>query len=377
VISLAPRPSPLAPAVTVSATPFAIPYRRPLALAPGSVTEHCAVLIEIVDRDGCRGAGEIAPGPGTTRARAGAIALDVTAQRDRIAAAAHGVFDALDANRRTQLCGLDPGVEAALLDLWARRRGEPLGLALRGGSADATQVIVNAMIDRAETRVVRDVIDAAVADGYRCLKLKMAPTDTEACCAALSYARGCYGDAIALRVDCNGAWTVPEARDALRSLACFDLEYVEQPAATLEDLRALRETTGVRIAADESVANISQIERAIALRAVDVMILKPARLGVLDALRGARMAIDAGIDCVVTSNLESSLGLASALHVAAAVDAMSARPARAHGLGTAQWLEADIAAPRLLARHGVLDTNGQPGCGVAPVADLVERWRIH
>jgi L-Ala-D/L-Glu epimerase len=367
------RPTPHAPVAAVAATAVAIPYERPLALATGIAREHCAVLVELADGDGHSGWGEIAPGPGTTRDAATAIALRLAACGERLAKLAnrhddHGAYEIPEELRA--------GVEAALLDLRARRDGASLYRMLGGDGAAPSAVAVNAMIDRGDADRTRRAIDGAVAAGFGCLKLKLAPHRLDDCEVALRYARDAHGDAIALRVDCNGQWSLDEARRALRRLEPFGLEYVEQPVAGLDELRALRGATSVRIAADESASDLTQIERAIDIGAVDVLVLKPALLGARDSLRAAAAARAAGIDCVVASNLETSLGVAAATHVAAIVDAERPDRRRAHGLGTVGLLAGDVATPRMLPQRGKLAVPTAPGCGVIPAAEQLDRFRI-
>lgn len=364
----APFPSRLASprdVVAIAATPIAIPFTRPLELATGAAREHCAVVVELCDREGGRGWGEIAPGPATTRAEAVAIARTI---------AACGADVPEPPNLAAFESFLRTGFEAAALDLGARRDRQPLHRTL--GSDAARPVSVNAMIDRGDPDTVWRAATAAIADGFRCLKIKAAPESLADLEVVLRRIRESHGDAVALRVDCNGQWSLAEARSALRRLAPFDLEYVEQPVATLAALGALRGVTSVRIAADESAVDATQIDRAIATRAVDVLVLKPARLGPVACLRAAAAARAAGIDCVVSSNLETSLGLATALHVAACIDARWADRPVAHGLGTIPLLGDDLTEPSLLPRAGILEVPAATGSGVTPLAARIERWRI-
>ncbi len=157
--------------VGVVATAVAIPYRVPLCLANGTVAEHCSVVVEIGDGEQ-RGYGEIAPGPGTTRAEASAIAARISLLGDEIARA----VAALDPSRPLSdeiPHDLRAGIEAAALDRVARVRGENLSSTLTGRSCGAVSLRVNAMIDRSDADVARAAVDRAVADGYRCLKLKV------------------------------------------------------------------------------------------------------------------------------------------------------------------------------------------------------------
>ena len=96
----------------------------------------------------------------------------------------------------------------------------------------------------------------------------------------------------AIRVDANGAWTPDQAVAALEELAPLDLELVEQPCATLEELAEVRARVEVTVAADESIAGPDDVHRAAALAACDAVNIKLAAAGgygpARDALRAAR-----------------------------------------------------------------------------------------
>ncbi len=350
---------------TAAAIPIAIPYRRPLALATGIAREHCAVVIAVGDAGGRRGWGEIAPGPGTSRVEVAALAADLDG---------HGETVVELANRADVPAAVRAGIQAALLDLEARRRGLPLHTHLHSDAVPA-RVSVNAMIDRLPAGDARHAIDEAIAAGFRCLKIKLDACRTAECEELLRDVRRRHGDAIRLRLDCNGQWTLAEARQVLERLEPLAIEYVEQPVADLEDLRALRGLTAVRIAADEAAASFEQIERIVDRGAADILILKPSRVGPLDSLRAAAVARAAGITCVVTSNLESSLGIAPALHIAAIIDAQSDRPVE-HGLGTVSSLEGDLAVAGLPPRDGYVEVPTGVGCGITPAPDSLARFSV-
>ena len=104
-----------------------------------------------------------------------------------------------------------------------------------------------------------------------------------------------------LRVDANGAWSVDQAQKAIKALDRYELEYAEQPVATLEEMALLRRSVDVPLAADESVRTADDPLRIAGLEAADVVVLKVQPLG------GVRRALDvaeaAGLPCVVSSAL--------------------------------------------------------------------------
>lgn len=142
-----------------------------------------------------------------------------------------------------------------------------------------------------------------------------------------------------VRVDANGGWSVEQARRALDALAPLGLEYAEQPCATVEELVALRETgCPVLVAADESVRKADDPLRVARLGAADVIVLKAAPLGgVAPALRIAR---GCGLPVVVSSALDTSVGIAAGLALAAALPELP----YACGLATTGLMTADVAS---------------------------------
>ena len=119
-----------------------------------------------------------------------------------------------------------------------------------------TEIRVNATVPAVGAASVAEIL--ARFDGCRTAKVKVAePGQTLADdIARVRAVRAVMGPEGRVRIDANGAWNVDEAEHAVHALAEFDLEYVEQPCATVEELGELRRRIkymGVPIAADESV----------------------------------------------------------------------------------------------------------------------------
>jgi O-succinylbenzoate synthase len=162
--------------------------------------------------------------------------------------------------------------------------------------------------------------------------------------------RDALGPSGMLRVDANGAWSVDDAVTAIRRLdrAAGGLEYVEQPCATVEELAAVRRRVDVPIAADESIRRAGDPYRVRELEAADVAVLKVQPLGGVRAC--LRIAEEIGMPVVVSSALETSLGLAAGVALAAALPSLP----HASGLATRALLTADVAAPELVPVAGAL-----------------------
>jgi O-succinylbenzoate synthase len=177
--------------------------------------------------------------------------------------------------------------------------------------------------------------------------------------------RRCMGLSGRVRVDANGAWSVDDAVRALQALRRFDLEYVEQPCATLDELGALRRSLAsqgvdVLVAADESIRKADDPLRVAAQGSADVVVVKVAPLS------GVRAALDVagacGLPVVVSSALDTSVGIAAGVALAAALPELPF----ACGLGTVGLFEQDVAVSPLRPVDGALDVAG--AAGTAPDA---------
>lgn len=171
-----------------------------------------------------------------------------------------------------------------------------------------------------------------------------------------------------IRVDANGGWTVDEARDALRRLGAYGLDYAEQPCASVEELAELRrrlvvDGTDVRVAADESIRKAEDPLRVRDLEAADVIVVKVSPLG---GVRAALLIVEAsGLPAVVSSALDTSVGIAGGVALAAALPELP----YACGLGTVALLEGDVTTDPLLPEAGRL-----PVRRVTPDPGLLERY---
>jgi O-succinylbenzoate synthase len=165
--------------------------------------------------------------------------------------------------------------------------------------------------------------------------------------------RAALGRGGRIRVDANGGWAVEQALTAIAELARFDLEYVEQPCATVEELAELRRRLAragvdVLIAADESIRRVEDPYRVAELGAADIAVLKVQPLGGVAAC--LEIAERIGLPVVVSSALETSVGIRAGLALAAALPELP----YACGLNTVALLGDDVVAAPLLAVDGAL-----------------------
>lgn len=184
--------------------------------------------------------------------------------------------------------------------------------------------------------------------------------------ARLEAVRAALGPTGRVRIDANGAWDVETAVARLRLLdrAAGGLEYVEQPCARVEELAAVRRAVDVPVAADESIRRAEDPMAVVRAEAADVVVLKVQPLGGVRA--ALRVAEETGLPVVVSSALESSVGIAAGVALAAALPELP----YACGLATVQLFERDVTDDPLLPVQGFL-----PVRRVAPSTDALAATR--
>jgi O-succinylbenzoate synthase len=212
------------------------------------------------------------------------------------------------------------------------------------------------------------------ASGCRTAKVKVAdPGQTAADdLARVEAVRDALGPSGAVRVDANAAWGVDTAAARIRELDRVGLEYVEQPCATLDELAALRRRVDVRVAVDEGVRRSADPLGVDLREAADVVVLKAQPLGGVRA--ALRVAEAHGLPCVVSSALESSVGIAAGVALAAALPELPF----ACGLATVALFTGDVTSTPLLPVDGALPvTRPEPDRLAELAADVCTdaRWR--
>ena len=323
-------------------------FRAPLQASYGKLAERTIFELEIEGPDGVPGRGEAAPlqpydGVSADRAR---TALE--AYRPILAAG-----DALQGGELLDACraadGLPQALAAVDMALWdraARRAGRPVAQLLTEPVLES--VLVNATIGAGDRADAAASAAAAREAGFRCVKLKVGIGDDAGRVAAV---RAALGAGAELRLDANGAWRVDEAVATIEALAPAGLELVEEPVHGLASLRAVRERVAVRIAMDETADEAG----ALASGAADAVCLKLTRCGGISGLLACASLVRAsGAEPYVASTFDGPLGIAAALHTAAAL-----RIGAACGLATLD-LFADLEHP-LAVRAGAITVPRGPG----------------
>ncbi|MEE9414170.1 MAG: o-succinylbenzoate synthase [Acidimicrobiales bacterium] len=320
---------------------FSLQLAEPLTTAKGVATHRTGILLCLADEEGRRGWGEASPLPGWP----GPDLAEVT----------KALGEWTRGGPKPVRGAAAAAIDGAQLDLASRRRGVSLAEHLSRDFRDS--VSVNALLDQIDPEQLAEAAQTAVSRGFSTLKIKVgtSPHDLD----RVAQVRTVAPDA-QIRLDANQAWAFDDAVEFCRKAERFEIEFIEEPVAGGgEVLAELGTKIGIRLAADESLEGIEFDDLAV-LR-VDVLIIKPSTIGRHERL----VELAAKRPVVVTSFIDSAIGVATALQVAAALPG----PQLAAGLATSKRFMSDVASlPEV--RGGRLALPEGPGIGADPTAFL-------
>ncbi len=336
---------------------FSIPLARPLQTARGPILARRGWVIRLTADDGTVGLGEAAPHPHAPRdevRRESALLHEAIAP---LRGAALTRVDEILVALGEAPAWISSAVDTALLDLVSRRRG--LSAAEHLGGSRRRRVPVNALLESADSADLVAEARRLAAAGFTHAKRKASPAveATRAEVEALAAV-----PQLSLRIDANGVWSESEARRACRACALPNVEWVEQPIAPgdVGALARVRQDSSVRIAADEQVTDVDVARALLEAQACDALVLKLVQVGGPSvARRVAEMAGRSGVPVAVTSGIDTGIGIAAALAVAATVPGTLA----ACGLATGPLLAGDLVWPSIPVAPSMAVPAG-PGLGV-------------
>jgi L-Ala-D/L-Glu epimerase len=333
--------------------------REPLHTSYGEVTERELAIVSLEGSDGVSGFGEAAPLPAYGGPNIEQVWEALEKYEPVVEQAGEdpgGGVRLIEACReREDLPEAIAALDMALWDRAGRRSGKPVAALL--SEEHAGSVPVNATLSALDRAGAAAQAAQAAREGFGCLKVKVGTGDDAGRVAAV---RAAAGPEMRLRLDANGAWDVEQAVRSIEALEPAGLELMEEPAHGLEAVRAIRERVAVRVSIDETAG----VPGALGAGIADAVCLKVSRCGGIGPLLVAAALVRAtGAEIYLASTLDGPLGVAAALHAAAAL--ASRGPLPHCGLATLGMFEGldDPLAPR----EGAIALPSAPGLGVEPL----------
>jgi len=346
---------------------YELPFHKPVSAGDGVHESRSGFLLGLVDDGGRTGWGEAAPLPGWSvdsfsgveaglRGMVGSIV-----ERQRTADGLRPTAAAWVGRLPSAAAALD----AALLDLVAQQMDQSLAAHLSSTGDAKESVSVNALVVGTSPDEVAAAGTTAADEGFRAFKLKVGAGSMDMDLARVAALREVVGDEGAMRLDAERRWDLSEAVERLARMEIYDIEYVEDPVDSLDAMVQLSMSCPVPLAADALLARSTDPLGVVTTAVADFFVLKPAALGgltITSALAMAALGRSKGV--VVTSFLDSAVGLAGAVALAAALP--GEHPAS--GLATSYLFSENVAPPPPIT-EGAIRVPAGPGLGVAPSKD--------
>jgi o-succinylbenzoate synthase len=361
---------------------YSIPLHTPLMTSQGTITKRHGLIVRAETDDGHAGYGEIAPLEGFSResldeSRRAVFSLQRRLEGQPIPHEL-SVLQAFYPGRggdRTSLPSVPFGIETMLADLGAQTIGVSLSRWYNPRASDG--VPVNAILS-GNMAEIKEQLTRKLSRGYRAYKLKVGVETNARELEKIAYLRGTLGENISIRLDANRAFGFEQAVRFLASVAQFKIEYIEEPlhANLFNRLGDLHAESHVPIALDESLSDHSVGKSTWSLRdralqladrsAMDVAIIKPTLAGGLcDVIELARDLSQTDVKMVISSAIETGVGLTAALHLAAALG----DTVLDCGLDTLGLLADSLISETLSVENGCICMPSKCGLGIT-VCDL-------
>ena len=302
-------------------------YKKPISTSHGIITDRSVILLGLKDKKGTWGYGESSPLKG--------FSIENTDDVENI------LTEWGKTKNERLLTGFPTAkaaVDCAFLDLKAKNNGLPLHKYMNSESLKEFP-ISQLILGETPKELVSNARRATEA-GYKTLKIKVGTSSEEIDYERLKAVRETVGQEIAIRIDANRGWNTNQAIDILGRLIPFAIEFVEEPTRGLDNLATVQKNVVQKIAIDESLQDVDNIEKIKSAQIAKILIIKPSAIG---GIKFASQLIDRAksleLEVVVTSLLDGAIGVAAAAHLTSAYNLLEPAP----GLGTSALLADDLA----------------------------------
>lgn len=350
---------------------FALPFRTPFISSNTEATIKYGLILCLTTEDGSVGIGESSPiGAGTISN------IDTLSQELSNIASILLHTNSVELESKLKSLNLSPvllfGLETALLDLEGKINGFPIS-GLIGG--ESTPFDVNALIASDDLKEILSESTIAITQGFQTLKIKIGNGTLESDEEMLSALREIVGPNIKIRLDPNQAWGVEQAIESIRRLERFGIEYIEQPVSARipNHLEIVRNSVGIPIAADEALGSLADAKRIFSQGEADILIIKAARLGgISKSLEIIDFARESSKDVVITSSLESDIGIAASVHLASSLP----NKTLAQGLSTSLLFNENLGTDMLIPISGQMYPPHGNGLGIDVDLSRLEKYGL-
>ncbi len=352
---------------------FGIPFKNPYSTAQISATIRYGLLIFLRSSDGTTGVGEASPiGPGS-------VAEITSAGKYLEKFSVNLLNQELSSSSDVDLVNnseIPPtirfGVETALVDLLGKLLGHNVS---KDMISDTPALPTNALIASGSPKQAALEAKLAFEAGFETIKLKVGQGTIKQDEALVAGVRNAVPSNVKIRIDASQAWNIGESIRRLNKLSSYAIEYVEDPLTSdcLEDMHRLKQSVSVPIAVDEPLANRSHESILKIAKNADIIVIKAGRLGgIKPSLKIMQLVSSLGKGVVVTSSLESGVGVTASAHLCANLSEHNF----AHGLGTTPLLASDLLSAAASPWQGNFIMPTGPGLGISIDEGLLDKFSL-
>ena len=330
--------------------PYSLKFRKPFETANKTFTERKGFIITIKDSEKIKGVGDAAPLPEFGSESFEDDKKFLKEFKMNLKIDLNNFEDSLLENLAhiEKHPSLRHGFEQAFLNYVCSKTNISLNELLNRESSK--YINVNGVIGFNSIEDTLIIAKDLLKAGYKTLKIKVGRERFEDDYRTLKEIRNIAGPGINLRIDANSKWNFESAKNNLKELEKFNIEYCEQPVSKSINFIRLREQTSIPLAADESIHSAQDADNFITSKAVSVLILKPMMLGgIISTMKIADRAKKGKIKVVISSSFESAIGRSFAILAATFL-----KDETAHGLGTAQLFEKDLVEDPYPVKNGAI-----------------------
>lgn len=314
---------------------YKIPFKHSFKTAVGEFSEREGIIL-VYEEDGIQAYGEVAPLPGFSSEDLTQVEQVLIQNKKYLLQGfkednAEQIIRVLD--QVHEFTSLSFGLDTLLHDLKAKRENKSLSALLFGH--EASSIVCNTTVGIQSKERTISTIHTKVSEGFNTIKVKVG-TNVDAERNILKSIRQEF-PSINIRIDANQAWDRNSAVEILNSFSHFDIEYCEQPvpATDIEALKHVTNHTDIKIAADESLGNKTRAKQLIEQHCCDLIILKPALVGLFDTINVTkRLAETHNMEVVFTTLLDGIIGRKISALLASGLGSKK----YAHGLSTGTLL---------------------------------------
>ena len=341
----------------VNIIPYSLPFRQSWQTNRTNLSARIGWLVKMTDEANRYGYGDCAPlaEAGTEEDHIAYQQL-LSQQSSLIGQSISCVLQQLP--HQTPTPAARCAIETALLDLLSQAEQQPLRQYLNPNALGSIRV--NSMLGPLATNIL-PLAQKAIQQGFNTLKIKIGMLAVQEDIRLLRQLIEQLPEHIQYRLDANGSWSYQDAELFIQSLAGLNIESIEEPLqqANLIQLRHLQDKTHIALALDESI-NKFDLKTLLNAQAVKRLILKPTEQGgLLPSIAFTKRASEHDTQVIITSSIESAIGIQATAQLAAALSDTSST----HGLATSEWLVNNVATPPAIS-NGILHLNDKIGLGL-------------